>query len=332
MGDDINVQQNLASQDALKLKNYLGDAQFIVIDEAQRVKNIGINLKILIDTYPEIQIIATGSSSFDLANEITEPLTGRKWEYFLPPLTLVELEQAYQRPQLVALLPHLLNFGLYPEVVNASGFNIKRQLEEITNDYLFKDVLAFEGQKNAEFVFKLLQLLAFQIGNEVSYNELANILRVSKTLVEKYIYLLEETFVIFRLGPLSRNLRKEVGKNRKIYFWDTGLRNALIQNFNDANLRPDIGALWENFCIAERIKQLKVQYITRNTYYWRTYDQKELDYVEEGEGELHGYEIKWGNGKKKIHQDFLKAYEKSSIQLINGETFWKFVTGSDILL
>jgi len=200
-------------------------------------------------------------------------------------------------------------------------------LEQITNDYLFKDVLAFEGQKNSEFIFKLLQLLAFQVSNEVSYNELASILGVSKVLVEKYIYLLEQTYVIFRLGPLSRNLRKEVGKKRKIYFWDTGIRNTLIQNFNNPAVRQDIGGLWENFCIAERVKYLKINQLYRNLYYWRTYDQKELDYVEEYSGEMHAYEIKWNKAKLKLHKDFLKAYTKSSIKLVNKENFWDFTDG-----
>ncbi|PIQ77220.1 ATPase [Candidatus Peregrinibacteria bacterium CG11_big_fil_rev_8_21_14_0_20_46_8] len=326
LGDDITVQHNLSSQNAALLKQYLGDAELVVIDEAQRIKNIGINLKILTDTHPEIQIIATGSSSFDLANEISEPLTGRKWEYFLPPLTIHELTQTYSRPQLYGLLNNLINFGLYPEIITSSGMEVQPKLESIAKDYLFKDVLAFEGQKNSEFVFRLLQLLAFQIGNEVSYNELAAKLGVSKGFLEKYIHLLEETFVIFRLGPFSRNLRKEVGKKRKIYFWDTGIRNALIQNFNDLSLRQDAGQLWENFCISERKKMLKVNQQFANQYYWRTYDKKEIDYIEESGGKLDGYEMKWGDGKLKKHEDFLSAYTDSSLTLINRDSFWDFVT------
>ncbi|MBI2463568.1 ATP-binding protein [Candidatus Peregrinibacteria bacterium] len=324
IGDNLSVQQNLTTQDALKLKKYVGDAELIIIDEAQRIKNIGINLKILIDNYPELQIIATGSSSFDLSNEITEPLTGRKWEYFLPPLTLEELCQQYKQHELFTLLDDILKFGLYPEIVTSAGPDRQKKLEEITHDYLFKDILAFEGQKHSEFVLKLLQLLAFQVGNEVSYNEIATRLGVGKSIVEKYIFLLEQTFVIFRLGPLSRNLRKEVGKKRKIYFFDCGIRNALIQNFNDMEIRSDVGSLWENFCIAERVKSLRAHQLFRNLYYWRTYDQKEIDYIEEYNGETHGYEIKWKDSKFKKHQDFLQAYSRSSLALINRDNFLEF--------
>ena len=325
LGDDLVVQKNLSTQNAVLLKNYLGDAELVVIDEAQRIKNIGINLKIIIDSYPDIQIIATGSSSFDLANEITEPLTGRKWEYFLPPLTLAELKPLYGQQELYGLLENLVNFGFYPEVITGDSRDARTRLEEITRDYLFKDVLAFEGQKNSEFVFKLLQLLAFQVGHEVSYNELAKTLEVSRRLVEKYIYLLEESFVLFRLGPLRRNLRREVGKNRKIYFWDTGIRNALIQNFNDLTLRQDIGQLWENFCIGERNKMLKVERLYRNQYYWRTYDGKEVDYIEEYDGAFHAYEVKWRTAKLKNPKAFLSTYTNSTIELVNRDTFWGFI-------
>ena len=325
--DNITVQENLMTQDSLKLKQYLGDTNLVIIDEAQRSKNIGCNLKILVDTYPEIQIIATGSSSFDLANEIKEPLTGRVWEYFLPPISLNELTQQFANNQLYSLLPNLINYGLYPGVLNTSGEETRRLLEKITESYLFKDILDFEGQKNSDFVFKLLKLLAFQIGNEVSYNELATILGASKSLVEKYIYLLEQTFVIYRLSPFSRNLRNEVGKKRKIYFWDTGVRNALIQNFNILEIRPDIGNLWENFCITERLKYLKNNFLYRNSYFRRTYDKKEIDYIEEYDGKLFAYEIKWGKEKLSKYSEFLEAYPGSSIKLVNKSNFLDFAEG-----
>lgn len=325
--DDITVRQNLNSQDSVKLKHYLGDAELVLIDEAQRIKNIGINLKILVDNYPEMQLIVTGSSSFDLANEINEPLTGRVWEYFLPPLSINELKQQFSTPDLHSFLPNLLKFGLYPEIITSSGRDVLKRLEEIVNHYLFKDILDFDGQKNSEFIFKLIQLLAFQIGNEVSYTEIARTLEVSKTLVEKYIVLLEKTFIIFRLQPFSRNLRREVGRKRKIYFWDIGIRNAVIQNFNDPTIRPDLGHIWENFCIAERLKYLKANQLFRNLFYRRTYDQKEIDYMEEYNGKLHAYEIKWKENKIKFAKDFLKAYPESSINLVNLDNFLSFIEG-----
>lgn len=325
--DDITVQQNLSSQDSVKLKHYLGDAELVLIDEAQRIKNIGINLKILIDSYPEMQLIVTGSSSFDLANEINEPLTGRVWDYFLPPLSINELRQQFSTPSLYSFLPNLLKFGLYPEIITSSGQDVLKRLEEIVKHYLFKDVLDFEGQKNSEFIFKLIQLLAFQIGSEVSYTEIARTLEVSKTLVEKYIVLLEKTFIVFRLQPFSRNLRREIGKKRKIYFWDIGIRNAVIQNFNEPQIRPDLGHLWENFCIAERIKHLRTSQLFRSLFYRRTYNQKEIDYLEEYNGKLHGYEIKWQEDKIKLDREFMETYPESSIDLVNKDNFLSFVEG-----
>lgn len=326
-GDDIVTQSNLSTRNQALLKQFFGNAELVIIDEAQRITNIGINLKIIVDTFPEIQIIATGSSSFELANEINEPLTGRTFTYFLPPFTLQELHNQLKPNEIIALLDKLLLYGFYPEVFLGRSEDKERILKDITNNYLFKDVLAFEGQKNSQFIFKLLQLLAFQAGNEVSYNELAQILEVGKAHVEKYINLLEQTYVIYIIGPFSRNLRNEIGKKRKIYFWDTGIKNALIQNFNDINLRPDIGSLWENFYISERIKYLKTNLINKNIYYWRTYDQKEIDYLEESDGMLKGYEIKWRKEKARYYSDFLKTYKNSSINLINKDNFLDFIIG-----
>jgi len=320
-GDDIPTQNNLTSQNVAMLKQFLGDAELVIVDEAQRINNIGINLKLIVDSFPNIQLIATGSSSFDLANKIKEPLTGRTFEYFLPPFSLQELSGQYKQNELVALLDNLLLYGLYPDVFLSPMEDKERKLKELMNNYLFKDILAFEGQKNSGFVFKLLQLLAFQAGNEVSYNELAKILEVGKATVEKYINLLEQTYVIYKIGPFSRNLRNEIGKKRKIYFWDVGIKNALIQNFNNLNLRTDIGSLWENFYISERIKYLKTNFKYKNVYYWRTYDQKEIDYLEESDNILKGYEIKWGKAKARIHKEFLKAYKDSTINIINKDNF-----------
>jgi hypothetical protein len=324
-GDDIDVQKNLSSQSIALIKNYLGDSELVVVDEAQRINNIGINLKIIVDNLPDIQVIATGSSSFELADSIKEPLTGRVWEYLLTPFTVEELLGVFSKQEVISLLENLIKFGFYPEIILGNGQDAQRRLQEITNNYLFKDVLAFEGEKNSVFVSKLLQLLAFQTGNEVSYNELSTKLGVSRMMVEKFVNLLEKSFVIYRLGPFSRNLRNEVGKKHKIFFWDCGIRNGLIQNFSDPSIRPDIGGLWENFCISERIKKLKNKNLFRNTWYWRTYDKKEIDYIEEYDGKLHGFEIKWGKAKFSKYKDFLAAYEGSSLELINRENFWEFV-------
>lgn len=324
--ETFQAQQGLITRDALKLRQYIGEEiELVILDEAQNIKNIGINLKILIDAYPELQIIATGSSSFDLANEIKEPLTGRIWEFFLPPFTLQELQQKYDRHQIGSLLEDLMLYGLYPQVVTAPFLKKRLVLEEIAQNYLYKDVLAFEGQKNSEFIFRLLQLLAFQIGSEVSVNELSLKLERSKTLVEKYLYLLEQCFVIFRLSPFRRNLRKEVFSKRKVYFWDTGIRNALIQNFNSLAVRPDLGALWENFCIAERIKFLKTNRISNNRFFWKTHTKEEIDYLEEEGGQLKGYEIKWNKEKFKQPKEFLENYKNSSLKIINRYNYWDFI-------
>ncbi len=326
--ETFQAQQGLTTRDPLKLIQYIGEeTELVILDEAQNVQNIGINLKILIDTYPGLQIIATGSSSFDLANEIKEPLTGRIWEFFLPPFTLQELQQKYDRHQIGSLLEDLMLYGFYPQVVNAPPEKKRLILEEITQNYLYKDILVFEGQKNSEFIFRLLQLLAFQIGSEVSINELSLKLERSKTLVEKYLHLLEQCFVIFRLSPFRRNLRKEVLGKKKVYFWDTGIRNALIQNFNNLSVRPDLGPLWENFCIAERVKFLKTNRISNNRFFWKTHTQQEIDYLEEEGGKLKGYEIKWNKEKFKYPKEFLENYKDSSLKVINHYNYWDFVTG-----
>lgn len=324
--DVLSAAQGLTSQDPLRLRQFIGeDVQFVVLDEAQYVKNIGLNLKLLIDTYPDLQIIATGSSSFDLAHEIKEPLTGRVWEFLLPAFTLEELEQNYTQYALAGILEDLILYGTYPQVITSSLDQRRFTLEELTQNYLYKDIIAFEGQKNSEFIYKLLQLLAFQIGSEVSINELATKLERSKTLVEKYIDLLEKCFVIFRLQPLSRNLRNEIGRKKKIYFWDTGIRNALIQNFTPLTVRPDRGALWENFCIAERVKFLKTHRLFYNLYFWKSYQQQEIDYIEEYAGKLHGYEIKWNEKKWKVPLAFKEAYPQSTIELINKDNYRNFI-------
>jgi hypothetical protein len=325
--EDLSAQQALSAQEGVKLKQYLGDIDLVFLDEAQNIKNIGINLKILVDTYPEIQIVATGSSSFDLANEIKEPLTGRAWEFFLPPFSLEELEQQYKRNELYGLLDILLTYGSYPQVIDADLEDKPIILEGIAQNYLYKDILQFEGQKNAPFIRRLLQLLAFQIGQEVSINELAQKLERNKTTIEKYLFLLEQTFVIFRLPPLSRNLRKEVVSKNKVYFWDVGIRNSLIQNFNETRIRPDIGVLWENFCIAERLKYLRAHRKYANSYFWRLLHGSEIDYVEEYNGSFKGYEVKWEADTFRKPREFLEGYADSRVDLVNKWNVFDFIQG-----
>jgi hypothetical protein len=324
--DHINVRDSLQHLEPLSLKKIIGNAKIVVFDEAQKIENIGLILKILHDTYPELQIIATGSSSFDLANRIQEPLTGRGLEYILYPFSLHELTQIYRRIDLNNQLEQLLLFGSYPEIVQASSQTDARNLlDNLTNKYLYKDVLEFETIKHPNFIVKLLQLLAFQVGNEVSIHELANNLNISRKTVERYLDILEKAFVIFRLKAFSRNLRKEITKKEKIYFYDLGIRNSLIAQYNPLNLRQDKGALWENFCIVERLKYLEYTEHHGNKYFWRTHDQKEIDYVEDYDGILHGYEFKWDGKSYKIPKDFLTGYPGSSVTIIDRNNYLDFL-------
>ena len=321
----LSVQRGLSVPEAEKLKSYLGENKLIILDEAQKITNIGLILKILIDTYPEMQIIATGSSSFDLANKINEPLTGRTWTFTLYPFSVSEIKQQNSRFEIEAKLENILRFGFYPEVFFLSEDDARSRLDEISSNYLYKDILSFEGIKKSSILVNLLQLLALQLGNEISYSEIARQLGVSRLTVQKYLDLLEQSFVIFALRSFSRNLRKEISKSLKIYFYDLGIRNSLIQNFNQLEIRNDLGALWENFCVIERRKRNNNNNIFANYYFWRTYDQKEIDYIEERDGKLFAFEFKWSKGKKKIPQEFLNAYDNSVFEIISKENYWEFV-------
>jgi len=321
----LSVQRGLSISEAEKLKSYLGENKLIILDEAQKIANIGSILKILIDTYPNIQIIATGSSSFDLANKINEPLTGRTHTFILYPFSISEIKQRNSRFEIEAKLENILRFGFYPEVFFLSEDDARSRLDEISSNYLYKDILSFEGVKKSSIIVNLLQLLALQLGNEVSYSEIAKQLGVSRLTVQKYLDLLEQSFVIFTLKSFSRNLRKEISKSVKIYFYDLGIRNSLIQNFNQLEIRNDRDALWENFCIMERIKHNSNNRIFANYYFWRTYTQKEIDYIEEKDGKLFAFEFKWNADKKKIPQEFLNTYSDSEFETINRENYWDFV-------
>lgn len=322
--DEPDIRALLTDATSTQLEALIGSKKIIFIDEAQRVKNIGLTLKLFADTMPERQIIATGSSSLDLANAIVEPLTGRKFEFQLYPLSLRELTDRYSALELQRLLEQWLIYGLYPEVViKMSEASIL--LPELAGSYLYRDVLQFQDIRKPELLERLLQALALQIGSEVSYNELAATLQVGKETIAHYIELLEKCFVIFRLPPFSRNLRTELTKMRKIYFFDLGIRNALIRNFNPIHLRSDVGALWENFLICERLKNHSNEGAFLNTYFWRTHQQQEIDYLEETAGKLSAFEFKWRPGGWRLPKVFSTTYPDCVGLAVHQNNFLEFL-------
>lgn len=326
-GDELSIRELLASQDKQKLGELLGENAFLAIDEAQRIENIGLNLKILVDNYPDRVFLASGSASFDLANKVNEPLTGRKNTTLLYPISFGELKNVYGLFEAKKQLERWLIFGTYPEVVTTENVQKRKQyLDELVGSYLYKDILEMKGLKHPEKLVNILRLLAFQIGNEVSLAELASNLAINRETVERYLDLLEKSFVIFKVSGFSRNLRKEIVKNNRYYFYDNGVRNSLIQNFNELHLRNDIGKLWENFLFIERIKVNYYNSRVANIYFWRTYDQKEIDLIEEREGKLFGFEFKWQGQAKQSNKDaFLKIYKNAKVQTINKDNFEAFL-------
>ncbi|OHA49713.1 MAG: hypothetical protein A2W59_02155 [Candidatus Terrybacteria bacterium RIFCSPHIGHO2_02_41_19] len=325
-GEDLETQKIFTAQSAAKYQSLLRGLDLLVIDEAQKIENIGLNLKLIVDTVEGLNIIASGSSSFDLAKHVGEPLTGRKWNYTLFPLSQLELSEFEDIVETHSLLEERLIYGGYPEVIISGDYDEKKNiLKEIVNSYLFKDILELEGLRYKKKIPDLLTLLAFQVGQEVSLNELANNLNISKATVQHYLYLLEEVFVIYNLRGFSRNLRKEVTKTSKYYFYDNGIRNAIVGQFNQLDKRNDVGQLWENYIIAERIKKQKYKEIFCNNYFWRTYEQKEIDWIEEREGKLFAYEIKWKNSVKEPPKDFTKAYQNSEFHAINRDNYLDFI-------
>ena len=325
-GEDITVQDYLSSQSIDKLKRFLGEKRLLLIDEAQKIGNIGLNIKLMIDNIPGVKIIATGSSSFGLATQLGEPLTGRKYTLRLFPLAQLELSGVETQVRTEASLESRLIYGSYPEVVLMEDDRRRvLYLKEITESYLYKDILELDGIRHSDKLVRLLQLLAFQIGKEVSYNELASQLGMSKNTVDKYLDLLEKTFVIYRLRGFSRNLRKEVSKNSRYYFYDTGIRNTLINNFNPLPLRDDVGMLWENYIMTERLKKQEYTALVSNNYFWRTYDRKEIDLIEDREGRLYGYEIKWDDKRSKKPQEWLDTYANSEYLVINRTNYLQFI-------
>ncbi|WP_443946365.1 ATP-binding protein [Pedobacter sp. AW1-32] len=324
-GDDADIRTWLIDPNSTLLRSLLGATKTLIIDEAQRIQNIGLLIKIIVDQIPEIKVIATGSSSFELANQINEPLTGRKWEYNLLPFSFQEMVNTHGFLTETRLVNQRLIYGYYPEVVNNLGHEEIR-LKQLANSYLYKDILAWDKIQKPDKMEKLVQALAFQVGSEVSYHELGQITGLDNQTTEKYIDLLEKAFIIFRLNSLSRNLRNELKKSRKIYFYDNGIRNAVINQFSPATLRQDIGQLWENFVISERQKMLAYEQINCNKYFWRTHAQQEIDYIEEKNGIMTAYEIKW-NAKTKVKfpKSFLEAYENVQTKVISPETFTEFL-------
>lgn len=325
-GDNLETQSLFENFSLPFAKTLLGNKKILIIDEAQNILNIGIKLKIITDQLKDIQLIATGSSSFDLANKINEPLTGRKWEYKLFPLSFSEMVAYHGFFEERRMLNQRLIFGYYPEVVIQRNNDMTTILQSLTTSYLYKDVLKWENIKKSDRLVKLLQALAFQVGSQVSYTELGNICGLDSKTIEKYILLLEQAFVIFRLNSFNRNLRNELKFSKKIYFYDNGIRNALIANFNPIDLRNDTGALWENFLISERMKKNHYSHSYSNYWFWRTQTQKEIDYLEEKDGTIYAFEFKWNSLKStKIPVDFLKAYPNAIYRTITPDNFYDFV-------
>jgi uncharacterized protein len=326
-GDDIRIQQVLGNQDFQLLAEFVSGYDLLVVDEAQNIPDIGKSLKILVDTQPDLKIIATGSSSFDLSQMVGEPLTGRKRTARLYPFSQGELLAHYNKFELREKLEEFLVYGSYPEVHLAADNRQRIEiLNELVGSYLLKDILALERIKNPAVLLKLLQLLAFQVGSEVSVNELAVSLGINVRTVERYLDLLQKSFVVFKLGAFSRNPRKEITAKAKYYFYDNGIRNSIILMFNPLNLRQDSGALWENFVVAERLKYLSNNRIITQSYFWRNYQQKEVDYLEEVNGELSLFEFKLTKDTAPYPKDFAKDYEIKSFQVISRANYLDFVT------
>lgn len=323
-GDNIDVAEIISSRRLSILKRFTSGYDYLFIDEAQKIPNIGQSLKLMVDTIPELIIFVTGSSAFDLKNKIGEPLTGRNKYFYLYPIAQMELAEDYLQSK--QNIESRLIYGSYPQVIVAENDNQKADvLESVKNGALLKDMLELDNLKDSIFILSLLRLIAYQIGNDVSHNELANTLGVSKNTIARYLELLEKCYIIFSLQSLSRNLRKEISKSRRYFFWDNGVRNAIISNFNRLALRDDIGRLWENYCISERLK--RNHYLTErpNYYFWRTYDQAEIDFIEESGGQLNAFEFKWKEKQSKPPGAFIKSYQTATFDQIHHNNYLGFI-------
>ena len=323
-GDDPQTRLQLATANFQFLLQLVTDYDTIVIDEAQRIENIGVAVKMLIDAKLNKQFILTGSSSLDLGNQINEPLTGRKWEHQLFPLSWSEIKNHYSFANAYARLEEFLIYGMYPEVVTET--NKQKRLLQLSGSYLYQDILELVNIKKPDLLMKLLNALALQLGSEVSYNELAKILGVDRMTVINYIDLLEKVYVIFRLHPFSTNQRNEITAKPKIYFYDNGIRNAIIGQFNPLQSRQDVGALFENFFISEKMKQLKYKGFYGKTHYWRNMQQAEIDFIEINEGEISAFEIKYNPNKKvNFTKSFTEKYHPKETLVVNKENFWEYL-------
>lgn len=322
----LDNRESLSVPNPERLKNFIGNYRIVVLDEAQKIENIGLTLKILVDNFPNIQIIATGSSSFDLANKISEPLTGRAIQFTLYPLSVEEIKQTNDNLISNEKLESIILYGLYPDVFGRTQEEAIEKLRAIASNYLYKDIYELENIKKPAILTEILQLLALQLGSEVSVGELANKLKTTPKTIERYLDLFEKTFVIFRLKALSRNLRNEVHSTFKVFFYDLGIRNYIINNMNPLSKRADIGGLWENFCILERMKKNHNSRVFPNIFFWRTYEQKEIDYIEEREGSLHAYEFKWSDKSVKKPKQFLETYTNSSFEIVNKDNYFDFIS------
>ena len=324
-GDELQVQNLFANASADRLLSEFSNSKIVILDEAQRIENIGLRLKLIADSDSEVQVIATGSSAFELANKVNEPLTGRKWEYQMFPLSFGEMVAHHGKLKEMRMLPRRIIYGYYPEVVTNDGNEVEI-LKLLTDAYLYKDILSWESIKHPDKLQTLLRALAYQVGSQVSYNELSQMCSMDSKTVERYINLLEQCYIIFRLPSFSRNLRHELKSSRKIYFYDNGIRNALIADYRAPEVRQDIGALWENFVIAERMKSNEYYHRWVNRYFWRTKQQQEIDYLEEGGGNLHAYEMKWNpRAKASITKTFTEAYPNSEFQVITTDNIADFL-------
>lgn len=319
-GENLDAAEILSSRRVSVLKRFIDKKKYLFIDEAQKIPDIGINLKLITDEIRDVSVYVTGSSAFDLRSKIGEPLVGRSRYFYLYPLSLLEIADDFMKQK--ENLESQLIYGFYPQIYTADTIEDKKNgLESIRDGYLLRDILELDNLKNSLFIFNLLRLIAFQIGNDVSYSELALNLNVNKKTVMRYLELLEKNYVIFSHHGFSKNLRKEYTKSPRYYFWDNGIRNSMISNYNNLNLRNDVGQLWENFCVSERAKWLHYKNIAANSFFWRTYDKKEIDLIEESGGKLFAFECKYSKDNVKIPNDFKKAYPEAQFNIINRDNY-----------
>ena len=325
-GDDLDIQELFSQMTSTRLKAILGNTKTLIIDEAQRIPDIGLRLKLITDQIKDVQVVATGSSSFELASKVNESMAGRKREFRMFPISFSEMVSHTNLLEELRLIPHRMVFGYYPEVVSNPGSE-SVILKELSNSFLYKDILSLENINKPEKIIRLLKALAFQIGSQVSYNEIGQLVGLDTKTVERYIDILEKSYIIFRLGTFSRNLRNELKASRKVYFWDLGIRNYLIGNLSQVENRTDAGALWENYVITERLKRNFYQGSIAQYWFWRTMQQKEIDYLEEENGQLHAYEFKWNDKKSnvRIPETFAKTYPDASFQVITPKNADEFL-------